>query len=303
MSALTFATAQLLRVLPRAGVSRAAGWLADHSWSEPLGRAVVGVYSKMYDVTLDECVQREGWSSFDHFFTRTLKDGMRPIDGDPRVVVSPADGRLESMGRVDEGASYIVKGRPYRVEELVGDPQEAKRYIGGGGCVIYLSPRDYHRVHAPVDGHIAHIRSMPGDYYPVNSIGIRHVPNLFAINRRVAFAIDTPKESGLGRVTLVMVAAIVVGRITAAGIDARDVPIGDHEPGIDVARGDEIGIFHLGSTVVMFLERGAMGAWAAKEGAIRYGEALARAASSGSGSGNGNGKASGVNGVSGRGKG
>jgi phosphatidylserine decarboxylase len=278
MSALTYATAQLLRVLPRAGVSRAAGWLADHTWSAPLGRAVVGVYSRMYDVTFDECTRSDGFASFDDFFTRTLRDGARPLDRDPRVIVSPADGRLDSIGRIDEGCTYLVKGRPYRVEELVGDADEARRYIGGGGCVIYLSPRDYHRVHSPVEGRITRIRSMPGDYYPVNAIGMKHVKNLFAINRRVAIAIDTPAESGLGRVTLVMVAAIVVGRITCAGIDARDVPFGDHAPDKAIARGDEVGIFHLGSTVVLFLERAAMGEWVGREGPIRYGEALARAA-------------------------
>ena len=159
------------------------------------------------------------------------------------------------MGPVGRDSTYVVKGRPYRVEELVGDADEAARYVGGGGCVIYLSPRDYHRVHSPCDGTVARIRSMPGDYYPVNSIGIRHVPNLFAINRRVAIAIDTPKSSGLGRVTVVMVAAIVVGRITVTGVDARDVPYGDHTPKTKLARGDELGMFHLGSTAVVFLER------------------------------------------------
>ncbi len=283
MRAITFATAQILRVLPRARVSRAAGWLADHRWSEPLGKAVVGVYSRAYGVTLDECAEQDGWTSFDHFFTRALRDGARPIDRDPRVVVSPADGRVESMGEVDERSTFLVKGRPYRVEELVGDAREAERYVGGGGCVVYLSPRDYHRVHAPVDGTIARIRSMPGDYYPVNAIGMRHVPNLFARNRRVAIAIDTPKASGLGRVTCVMVAAMVVGRITVTGIEARDVPLGDHEPGLAIGRGDELGMFHLGSTVVMFVERAAMGAWAAREGAIRYGEPLVTARARGKG--------------------
>jgi phosphatidylserine decarboxylase len=278
MRAITYATAQILRVLPRAGVSRAAGWLADLPWSRPVGEAVVGVYSRAYDVSFDECVESGGWTSFDHFFTRALRDGARPIDRDPRVIVSAADGRVESMGPVDRDSRYVVKGRPYRVEELVGDADEAARYVGGGGCVIYLSPRDYHRVHSPCDGTVARVRSMPGDYYPVNSIGIRHVPNLFARNRRVAIAIDTPKESGLGRVTVVMVAAIVVGRITVTGVDARDVPFGDHTPGTKVARGDELGMFHLGSTAVVFLERHAMGAWLAREGAIRYGEPLARAA-------------------------
>src|SRR6185503_17417827 len=126
-------------------------------------------------------------------------------------------------------------------------------------CVVYLSPRDYHRVHSPVEGTIVMVRSMPGDYYPVNAIGVRHVHNLFVRNRRVSIAIDTPKESGLGRVTLVMVAAMIVGRITVTGIDARDVPLGDHAPGSKIGRGDELGMFHLGSTVVLFLEPGAMG--------------------------------------------
>jgi len=277
MSALTFAAAQLLRVLPRAGVSRVMGKLADHSWSPPVGRAVVGLYSRVYDIRFDECVKAEGWSSFDEFFTRTLRDGARPIDPDARVVVSPADGRLDSVGPVESGRRFMVKGRPYSVDELVGDPHEAARYEGGGGCVIYLSPRDYHRVHAPAGGVIRQIRSLPGDYYPVNAIGMKHVPNLFVRNRRVAIAIDTPPESGLGRITAVMVAAIVVGRITAAGIDARDVPLGVHtfEPGLPIERGDEIGIFHLGSTVVLFLESSAF-RFLASEGPILYGQALSR---------------------------
>jgi phosphatidylserine decarboxylase len=279
MRALTYATAQILRVLPRAGVTRAAGWLADLPWPAPVGKAVVGVYSRAYEVSLDDCAERDGWTSFDHFFTRALRDGARPVDRDPRAILSPADGRLESPGPVTAESTFLVKGRPYRVEELVGDAEEARRYVGGGGCVIYLSPRDYHRVHAPCEGTIARIRSMPGDYYPVNSIGLDHIPNLFARNRRVAIAIDTPRSSGLGRVTVVMVAAMVVGRITVTGIRDRDVPLGDHTPSVTLERGEELGMFHLGSTVVLFLERAAMGSWIAREGAVRYGERLVRAAS------------------------
>ena len=107
--------------------------------------------------------------------------------------------------------------------------------------MVYLSPRDYHRVHAPASGTIRRIRSMPGDYYPVNNIGVKHVPNLFCRNRRVAIEIDA--EANLGRVTVIMVVAMIVGRITTVGVDARDVPLGDHvfEPPLRVARGDEIG--------------------------------------------------------------
>ncbi len=279
MSALTFATAQLLRVLPRARVGRALGRLADHAWHPQLGRAVVGLYSRAYNVEMDECAQMDGFTSFDAFFTRGLRVGARPIDADPRTIVCPADGQVDSMGPIDNAQTYHIKGRPYRVEELVGDASEARRYVGGGGCVVYLSPRDYHRVHSPVDGHIAEVRSLPGEYYPVNSIGVEHVPNLFAINRRVAIVIDTPKETGLGRVTVVMVAAIVVGRITVSGIEARDVPLGvrTFDPPRPVRRGEEVGVFHLGSTAVVFLEKRAIERWVAPAGAVRFGQALARA--------------------------
>lgn len=277
MSALTFATAQLLRVLPRAGVSRAVGRLADQSLPPPLAKAVVHLYSRAYDVRLEECEQTS-WESFDAFFTRTLRANARPLDGDERTILSPADGRLDAPGRVDDDAVYMVKGRPYRAEELLGSADEARRYRGGSACVIYLSPRDYHRVHAPVSGVVSEVRSMPGDYYPVNAIGLQHVPNLFVRNRRVAIAIDTAPETGLGRVTLVMVAAIVVGRITVTGVEGRDVPFGDHRlsPPVAIGRGDEVGIFHLGSTVVMFLEKGASEGWTAPEGPVRYGHALTR---------------------------
>jgi phosphatidylserine decarboxylase len=274
MSALTYAAARILRVLPRRRISRAMGRLADRPWSPPVERAVVGLYSRVYHVDFDECEQRGGYGSFDEFFTRSLRPGARPVDGARDAVVSPADGRLDSMGTIDEGATFRVKGRPYDVAELLGDEHEARRYVGGAGCVIYLSPRDYHRVHSPVDGAIAEIRSLPGDYFPVNSIGMSHVGNLFAINRRVAIAIDT---ASMGRVTVVMVAAIVVGRITVSVIDGRDVPHGTHrfDPPVRVARGGEIGVFHLGSTAVMFLEPRARAHFCAREGAVKFGERIA----------------------------
>ena len=186
MTALTFATAQILRVLPRARISRAMGKLADIRWSEKLGKRVVDAYCKLYDVDIDEAAQKGGWQSFDAFFTRSLEDGARPIATDPGIMVSPSDGRLESTGTIDANRTFLVKGRPYRVEELLGDAHEAARYEGGGGCVIYLSPRDYHRVHSPVAGTVVEVRSLPGDYFPVNAIGIKHVPNLFVRNRLVA---------------------------------------------------------------------------------------------------------------------
>jgi phosphatidylserine decarboxylase len=252
------------------------GRLADYEWPDRVGEAVVKAYCRAYGVELDECAKASGFWSFDEFFTRELREGARVLPPDPRVVISPADGRIDSIGPVD-GRDFYVKGRPYRVSELVGDEEEARRYEGGRGCVVYLSPRDYHRVHSPVDGAMSFVRSMPGDYYPVNAIGVRHVHNLFVRNRRVAIAIDTPKSSGFGRVTVVMVAAMVVGRITVSGIDARDVPHGLHElDGQNVSRGDEIGIFRLGSTAVIFFEPNAIDRWLVDEGPVRFGQPLAR---------------------------
>jgi phosphatidylserine decarboxylase len=149
---------------------------------------------------------------------------------------------------------------------------DARRYHGGQFAVVYLSPRDYHRVHAPVSGRVTVVRSMPGDLYPVNSIGERHVPSLFATNRRVAIVIDTERQ---GKVTVTMVGAMIVGRITVTGVEGRDVPLGTHvlEPPRRVARGDEIGIFHLGSTAVVFVEPGAS-PWSRSIGPVLLGEPL-----------------------------
>jgi len=255
------------------------GRLADYAWPHPVGKAVVRAYCRAYNVDLDECRQATDFESFDAFFTRELRDGVRPLPDHPDVIASPADGRVDSMGPID-GRTFQVKGRPYRVEDLLGDDEEARRYEGGAGCVVYLSPRDYHRVHAPVAGTIRSVRSMPGDYYPVNAIGVRHVENLLVRNRRVAIAIDTKQ---LGRVAVVMVAAIVVGRITVTGIDERDVSFGLHtlEPPLRVERGDEIGIFRLGSTAVVLFERGVVDRWRVDEGTVRFGEPLAESKSTG----------------------
>jgi phosphatidylserine decarboxylase len=233
------------------------------------------MYVRAYDVNLGDTVAPDGaFESFDAFFTRALRDGARPVNAEPGVIVSPADGRLDDLGPVHAGGTFQIKGRDYQLADLVGDPAEVARYEGGQYAIVYLSPRDYHRVHSPVAGNVTMIRSLPGDLYPVNSIGERHVPSLFSINRRVAIVIDTESQ---GRVTVVMVGAMIVGRITVSAIDAHDVPLGTHviAPAQSVARGDEIGIFHMGSTAVVFVEKGVAPTWRrpASPG-VRMGEPL-----------------------------
>jgi phosphatidylserine decarboxylase len=273
MSYATYAAAQLLRVLPRVRITRAVGRLADARIPAPLSRAVVGIYARAYAVDMDEAACPNGaWESFDAFFTRELLPGRRPAPTDDRAIVSPADGRFDAAGNVDKGGKFVVKGRDYTAQDLLGDPQEAARYEEGQYFIVYLSPRDYHRVHAPVAGRITQIRSMAGDLFPVNRIGENHVPSLLAINRRVAIPIDSVHH---GRVTVVMVGAMIVGRITVTCIAERDVPLGDHAilPPFGVERGDEIGVFHLGSTAVVFLEKGTPRIDRPR-GPVRFGEAL-----------------------------
>ena len=270
MTFATFAAAQVLRVVPRVRLSQAVGRLCDSNAPAPLRRLVQSIYCRAYGVDLDECEVCEGpYPSFDQFFTRRLRDGARPIA--QADVVSPADGNLVHIGPVSAGSRITVKSTAYRVGELIGDEAEAKRYEGGSFGIVYLSPRDYHRVHSPVAGRLVLVRSLAGDLFPVNSIGERHIPNLFVRNQRVALVIDTPN---VGRVTVVMVGAIIVGRITVTVLGGSDTRPGVYpiEPPVSLSPGDEIGVFHLGSTAVFFVEPGTT--LTRDPGPIRYGQAL-----------------------------
>lgn len=269
MTFATFAAAQVLRVLPRVRLSQAVGRLCDANVPAPISRLAASLYCRAYRVNLDECDACDAYPSFDHFFTRPLRSGVRPIAD--VAVVSPADGALEQVGPVTDGGRIVVKGTPYSVGELIGDHQESRRYEGGTFGVVYLSPRDYHRVHSPVRGRVVLVRALGGDLFPVNRIGERHVPNLFVRNQRVAIVIDTPNA---GRVTVVMVGAIIVGRITVTALGGSDTRPGVYpiEPPAPVDPGDEIGVFHLGSTAVVFVEPGTP--ITRDPGPIRYGQAL-----------------------------
>lgn len=270
MSVATFAAAQILRLLPRRHLSRAVGRLCEKPLSPTLSRAVERAYIRAYRVDMSEVVPRDvAYPSFDAFFTRPLRVGARPIDDAP--LVSPADGRLVDAGAIAPGRRFVVKGKTYSVSDLVGGETEGSRYDGGSFAVVYLSPRDYHRVHSPVAGGLLRIRSMPGDLYPVNSIGERHVSRLLTRNERVALFVDT---DAFGRVAVVLVGAMIVGRISVVALGEGRVPAGDHEldPPVALGLGDEVGKFHLGSTVVILTA--ARAAFSRTSGAVRYGESL-----------------------------
>jgi phosphatidylserine decarboxylase len=276
MSVTSYAAAQLLKVVPRSAVSRALGALCEVEPPRAVLKIVLDRYSKAYRVALDEASpDQQPYRSFDAFFTRALRPGLRPIEGDAETLVSPADGKVSELGAIDDAGTMRVKGQEYRLDALLDDASLARRYAGGGFAVVYLSPRDYHRVHSPVAGRIARVRGVEGDRWPVNAIGEAHIPGLFVRNRRVVVEIET---SAWGRVAVVFVGAMIVGRMTVACVDADDVkgepPLNTF---VDVDRGGELGAFHLGSTVVVAIERDRFSGFLRGPGAIRYGEALARA--------------------------
>lgn len=270
VSLATFVAAQFLRVLPKTHVTHAVGRLCDQPLPSIVSSVVSRVYCRAFHVDMSEAAAPHGsYRTFDAFFTRPLRVGVRTIA--PSWLTSPSDGRLSSKGPVDSASRITVKGQPYEVSELLGSEAEAKRYTGGSFAVVYLSPRDYHRVHCPVDGTVECIRAIEGELYPVNSIGERHIPKLFSRNRRVVIEIET---SDHGRVALVMVGALVVGKISVNALGNFDVPEGRHplSPPMPVRRGDELGAFHLGSTCVLLVQD--PNAFTTPEGMVRMGQAL-----------------------------
>jgi phosphatidylserine decarboxylase len=196
----------------------------------------------------------DGFRTFDEFFTRRLREGARVVDPDRRALVSPADGRLEDLGEITAEGELIVKGQPYTASALLGDPEAAAAYERGHYFIVYLSPRDYHRVHAPTCGSVQYMRYVPGTLFPVNRIGTDFIPQLFARNERLAIV----QEGAIhGIVTTIMVGAIGVGRI---GLSFDDVQTnrGDTpglrsyaESPIPRDRGEELGVFHMGSTAIV----------------------------------------------------
>ena len=262
-------------------LSRLAGWLADRSLPAPLLVPVIRAYSRVYGVDLSEAAEpADAYPTFNAFFTRRLRDGARPVDRGENTVVAPCDSRLSGMGAVSEdGRLEQIKGQTYALEALLGSAEDAAVFQGGLCATLYLSPGMYHRVHSPVDGRVLGWRYRPGRLFPVNAPAVRSVPGLFARNERVAIFLD---GGGVGPIALVLVGAANVGRITLGFTDlvtnTGALP-GRGEPPepLNVGRGDDIGAFNLGSTVVLLAADPALAPVGPPPGAlVRMGEALWR---------------------------
>jgi phosphatidylserine decarboxylase len=263
------AVLRVLARLPQGALSRAFGRMADVPVPRPLRPAVLGGFARMVGADLSEAAEPlEAYPTLNRFFTRALRPGVRSWPDDPRAVASPVDGAAGQVGTVAAGRLVQAKGRLYEVRRLLEDADGWRRFEGGVFVTLYLSPKDYHRIHAPVGGDVVEARHVPGALLPVNQPAVSHVPNLFARNERLMCYVDGP----LGRVAVVAVGAYNVGRISAAFDPAWNAAESEsawvtnrrglqverraYDPPVRVDRGDELMTFHLGSTVVLVFEPG-----------------------------------------------
>ncbi|HSP18231.1 MAG TPA: archaetidylserine decarboxylase [Myxococcaceae bacterium] len=199
-----------------------------------------------------------GYRRFSDFFSRGLRPGARTVDPGQGAVVSPVDGVVSQAGTLDAGSCPQAKGIHFPVEKLLDDAELAERFANGGAyTTLYLSPRDYHRVHAPVEGSIVSSRYLPGELWPVNPPTVRNRDALFCLNERLVTVMDT----AVGRCAVVKVGATCVGRIRAAYDDrlthaGQAAGLRTYFPPKPVPRGAELGRFEMGSTVILLFEPG-----------------------------------------------
>ncbi len=248
----------LMRVLPKSALSSAVGLATRAPVPAAVHQAGMRIFARLYGVALDEAEGAIGdFPTFGQFFTRRLKEGARTFDARPQVVASPVDAHVSQAGHIDQGRCLQAKGISFPVDKLLGDARQALAFEGGEFATLYLSPRDYHRFHAPVAGRITGYTYLPGEFWPVNQASVRSKEALFAINERLVTYLDTE----FGQVAYVAVGATCVSRIHAA-YDSVVTHTGQAQKNhvyarpIAIEKGGEIGMFEMGSTVILLFQQG-----------------------------------------------
>ena len=273
---------RFLRYVPKNHLSRTIGRLVHLRWPRPIARRLVRWFANTYQIDVDAAGKpAHEYPSIGHFFVRDLREGLRPIESD---FVSPVDGTLRSFGTVSGGRLEQIKGKSYTVARFLGDEEFARRYEGGAFFNLYLSPQDYHHVHAPAGGGITRSVHIPGKLWPVNDWSMANIDELFSINERVVTYIDSP----LGVMAAVMIGATNVGRISVAydtfisnSAGTPKTVARDYHPPIPIRPGDRLGTFHMGSSVVVLVEPGRIDLGRVRLEAgkkVRYGTAILHSA-------------------------
>ena len=250
-------------MLPKQGLTQLAGWFASRNVGF-VTQWAIKLFAKAYKVNMNEAQKSEltAYSTFNDFFIRTLKDGARPIVEAEHQLAQPADGAVSQLGPIDNDLIFQAKGHNYTVEALLaGQYQLADKFRDGDFITTYLSPSDYHRVHMPCDGLLTEMIYVPGDLFSVNPLTAANVPNLFARNERLICVFDTP----FGTMVQILVGATIVGSIDTVwsgcvnpqreGVIKRwTYPAQGEEGAIFLQKGEEMGLFKLGSTVINLFE-------------------------------------------------
>ncbi len=273
-------------MLPKKALTELAGWGAGKrgGW---LTKAVIDLFVWYYKVDMKEAQKPDtgSYRTFNEFFVRPLRDDARPLSTDPNLLVQPADGAVSQLGRINGDQIFQAKGHHYSLEALLaGNTQAAELFRDGEFVTTYLAPRDYHRVHMPCNGILREMIYVPGDLYSVNPLTAQNIPNLFARNERVICLFDTD----FGPMAQILVGATIVGSIETVwagtvtppreGIIKRWCwPAAEDEGAVVLLKGQEMGRFKLGSTVINLFAAGKvqLAANLAAESKTRLGETLA----------------------------
>ncbi|WP_024613051.1 archaetidylserine decarboxylase [Pseudoalteromonas sp. TB64] len=245
--------------MPKHFISRVVGKLAAAK-AGALTTTLIKLFIKQYKVNMSEAQYPDPahYKSFNEFFTRPLKDGMRPMVEDSNIIIHPVDGAISQLGDIVDGQLIQAKGHDYSLQALLGGSQDDTiPFLGGKFATIYLAPKDYHRIHMPVDGTLSKMIYVPGDLFSVNPLTAQNVPNLFARNERVVAIFETE----IGPLAMVLVGATIVASIETTWAGTVTPPAGSDvfswkypttgDNAITLKKGDEMGRFKLGSTVVL----------------------------------------------------
>lgn len=251
---------RLTHVLPHRLLSSLARRLA-YSTSPRISRWLIDTVARKFEVDLTEAAEPDprAYSSFNAFFTRALRVDARPTDADPRVLVMPADGRVSQCGAIKSGRIFQAKGQGFTASELLGNATAAAPFAEGLFATVYLSPRDYHRVHMPWTGTLRETLHVPGRLFSVGPDAVAHVPRVFARNERLVCHFDCD----FGPMAMVMVGALLVSGVETVW-SGEEIPAYGHSPrhkdfrdrGIVLKRFAEMARFNYGSTVIVLLPPG-----------------------------------------------
>ena len=272
---------RLTYLLPHRLMSSLARRLA-YSSSPRTKQWLIDTVTRKFGVNLGEAAQADptAYPTFNAFFTRALKPGARVADPDPRTLLMPADGRISQCGKIEEGRIFQAKGRSFTAAELLGDAEAAKPFENGLFATVYLSPKDYHRVHMPWTGTLRETVHVPGRLFSVGTAAVATVPRLFARNERLVCHFDT----SFGPMASVMVGALLVSGVETVWSGVEIPRYGDaitrkdwRGKGITLERFAEMARFNYGSTVIVLLPPGVaeLSPELEAETAVRLGQRLA----------------------------